>query len=147
VLCWSGGVVHVDILCVIQVGSLVVGITYTCGHWRQTYWHTRMADRYDINDISQLSFVSILCELFTCLYELPSRSISWVKLLLVARSCCFPWANASSFLLWNHFVYCQLSFVLTSRPCLIPKIIRLVYSCLCIFPSSAFSQRGWGSGR
>jgi len=71
-------------LCVIQAGSL--GFTYTCGHWRQTYWHTSMADRYDINDISELSFVSTLFILLPC--ELPSRSISCVKLLLVVHSSC-----------------------------------------------------------
>jgi len=107
-----------------------------------TYWHTSMADRYDINDISELSFVSTLFESFACHYEFPSRSISWVKLYLSRLSF---WSNDPSYSETTLCVNCL--FPLTSRPCPILKFFRLIYSCVCVFhSSSAFSQRGWGSG-
>lgn len=41
------GFVHLDIYVSYKQ---VLLFTYTDGHWRQTYWHTSMADCYDIND-------------------------------------------------------------------------------------------------
>lgn len=106
----SGGVVHLDILCHTSRFSWI--IAYIC--WAlATYWHTSMADRYDINHISQRPFVSILFR--TCHCELPSRSISRVKLLLVVVVIvCRLWEQllrvwplctiglSLLFLLWNH---------------------------------------------
>lgn len=109
-------------------------ITYTCEHW-QTYWHTSMADRYDINDISQLSFVSTLCELSFLPCELPSRSISWLNFYLCFCAS-FTW-RMGLLTLKPLCMSVSTVFLLTSRPCLIPNIFRLVYSCISVFPSSA----------
>jgi len=119
-----------------------------------TYWHTSMADRYDINDIGQLSFVSILCwYLPWC--ELPSRSVSWVKLYLLRTVVVSPeWMNtllvlkplcivSTVFFPWQ----ADQSFLLTSRPCPIPKIFSAHLILFLCISWQHVSQRGLGSGR
>lgn len=109
-----------------------------------------MADRYDINHISQRPFVSILFR--TCHCELPSRSISRVKLLLVVVVIvCRLWEQllrvwplctiglSLLFLLWNHNFW--WSFTL-DRPTILSmltlKHFGLSNNLLVVIHSSAF---------
>jgi len=134
---WSSGIVYLDIYVSYKQ---VLLITYTDGHWRQTYWHTSMADCYDINDYQLTLFCLHLVKTFYSCHvsmKLPSRSISWVKLLLVACTVISFSEWIIAFLLWNH--------ILTSRPCLIPKNFGLFIVCQCS-QSSAFGREVEWSG-
>lgn len=93
----SSGVVHLDIY-VIQGGSLVAKHIYVGTGDILAYKHGRSL-RY--KRYQSTSFVSIL--LSACHRELPSRSISWVKLLLVAWEQLLSVRSLIvSLLLWNH---------------------------------------------